>query len=173
MTVWALQDNIAFSFSHPILAGFRLTLIHTFTVHSAHTFSCRYTHTYEFALFSVWIYLVIHVFWGFFLAVHTEVRVCWRQRKRRRAGKFQICVWGFKILYLDLEYWVSSYTYQAILTIITQHFAKKTCLSFSLLKPSSSPAKDEAIWKNMAQLGEMLKRAVGLKSILSIHVPVA
>lgn len=82
MTVWALQDNIAFSFIHSILAGLSShTDTHIYRTYCKHIFLSIHTYPHAHLLFFLNLFSDTH----FSLFYTEEVRGCWRQRKPRRA----------------------------------------------------------------------------------------
>lgn len=166
----------------PFSPNSRLTLIHTFTVHTVNTFSWgtqTYPHgrplfflnLYSDTLFSLFFFLSF--FFYFILFYREKVWVCWRQRKpRRREFQRHVC----EVSKQSTSIWTSAVSPAKHISYCHHYYIAfwQGDLSFLPLQPSiSSPAEDEAVWNNMTRLGEMFKRVVRLKNSLSLHVPLA
>lgn len=89
MTVWALQDNIAFSFTDPILTGLSSHAdTHIYRTYCKHIFPSIHTYPHTRSFFFFFLNLFSDTHFSLFKKFYTEeVRVCWRQRKPRRAGE--------------------------------------------------------------------------------------
>lgn len=145
MTVWALQDNIAFSFTHPILTGLSShTDTHIYRTYCKHIFLSIHTYPHAHCFFFLNLFSDTHFSLLFFF--FTRGLECARGRESQ--GELDVCVWFWNSpslfgLVLDLQLITSSnfhHDYQALrqkdlsvfFTITTHN--KFTCRRWSHMK---------------------------------------